>query len=391
MKETSYIELNKSAYEKNVKYLKKRIGDAKFVSVVKGNAYGHGLRHFIPMAESCGIDYFAVFDAQEAAVALEVKRPESELMIIGMIDNEDLYWAILNDISFFVFEMDRLEHAIKSAKKVNKPAMIHIELETGLNRTGFELNELEQVINLIQKNTKYIHVEGVCTHFAGAESVANYLRIHEQIDRFLEISTWLNTKFTPRYRHTAGSAAALTYPHTIMDMVRFGIAQYGFWPSKETRMYNLLSDDTTFTHDPLHRVLSWKSRIMNIKPVKPGQFISYGNSYLATKEMKIAAIPVGYSHGYSRLLSNQGHVLIHGRKADVIGVVNMNMFLVNVTNIPEAKKGDQVTLIGTHGKQNITVACFAELSNHVNYELLTRLPNDIPRITIKHENTVRKK
>lgn len=382
MKHTSFIELNFKALKRNINYLKKRIGENTiFVSVIKGNAYGHGIEEFLPLVEKCSVDYFAVFDAYEAIKALQVKKPETKLMIMGMIDNEDLKWAIENDISFYVFELDRLQHAIKSAKKLNKPATIHIELETGFNRTGFEKEELEKVVQLIHNNKEYIEIEGLCTHYAGAESVANYRRIISQLKRFNENSQWLATKnIKAKYHHTAGSAAALTYPETIMDMVRFGIAQYGFWPSKETKIYNLLADDTTFTVNPLHRVITWKSKIMSVKHIKRGEFVNYGNLYLASKDMKVASIPVGYSHGFNRNLSNLGHVLIKGRKAQVIGFVNMNMFLVNVSHIRNIKKGDEVVLIGTQGKQSISVASFSELSNYLNYELLTSLPSDIPKI-----------
>lgn len=385
MKNTSYIELSKTALRKNIEYLNQRIGDdTKFCSVIKGNAYGHGVEHFMKMVENCGIDYFAVFDASEAEKALNVKEDESHIMIMGMIENSELEWAIEHDISFYVFEFDRLNHAIQSAKKLEKKAKIHIELETGLNRTGFEKNTLGTLVDIIHDNMDYLEIEGICTHYAGAESVANYVRIQEQIEQFNKTIEWFSISgINPNYRHTACSAAALTYPETKMDMVRFGIAHYGFWPSRETKMYNLLSDDTTFTSDPLHRILSWKSTVMSIKRIPKGKFINYGTSYLTIHDKIVAGIPVGYYHGYSRKLSNQGHVLIHGRKAPVLGLINMNMMLVDVSNIPQVKKGDEVVLIGTQQEQQITVASFLELSKYINYEFLTRLPTEIPRFVVE--------
>jgi len=167
-----------------------------------------------------------------------------------------------------------------------------------------------------------------------------------------------------------------------MDMVRFGVAQYGIWPSMETKMNNLLSEEAKFIRDPLKTVLSWKSQVMSIKTVSRGNFVNYGNSFLTTKNMKLATIPVGYHHGYSRTLSNSGHVLIRGKKADVVGMVNMNMFMVNVTHIPAVKNGDEVVLIGKQGDFSISVSSFAELTNMMNYELLSRLPYQIPRIVV---------
>ncbi|MEF3694420.1 MAG: alanine racemase C-terminal domain-containing protein, partial [Candidatus Cloacimonadota bacterium] len=168
-------------------------------------------------------------------------------------------------------------------------------------------------------------------------------------------------------------------PNTTMDMVRFGIAQYGIWPSMETKMHNLLSEDSRFLRDPLKPVLSWKTRVMSVKSVLPGNFVNYGNAYLATGKMRLATIPVGYHHGYSRSLSNTGHVLIKGRKADVVGMVNMNMFIVDVTRVPNVQVGDEVVLIGKQGDLSISVASFSELTKMVNYELLARLPYQIPR------------
>ncbi len=378
----SRIELSRQALAKNIRYLRKRVGaDTRFVSVIKGNAYGHGINIFVPLAESCGIRHFAVFDAYEASRVLPVKQPDTDLTVMGMIDNGDLEWAVEHGISFYVFENERLERAVAAARKVGRPARIHLELETGLNRTGYKDEALDRAVELIRLNGDTLELEGICTHYAGAESVANYLRVREQIDTFKRLVAELESRgIRARYRHTACSAAALNYPETIMDMVRIGIAHYGFWPTQETKMYNCLSGDNHFTQDPLHPVLSWKSRVMSTTRVPAGRFVGYGTSYMTTRDELLAAIPVGYSHGYSRSLSNLGTVLIRGRKAPVVGMVNMNMLLVKINHVPGVEKGDEVVLIGRQGKQNITVASFADLSRHVNYELLTRLPQDIPRV-----------
>ncbi len=382
---TSVIELKKSALKQNLSYIRKRIGKGtQLVSVVKGNAYGHGIETFVPLAEECGADYFAVSDAWEAERVNAVKKPSSRLMIMSMIDNEDLAWAIENAISFFVFDFERLEETVKSAKKTNKKANIHLEFETGFHRNGFEEDDLEKLADFILRNQEHIIVEGVCTHYAGAESITNFVRVNNQKDLFHKMSAFFENKgISPDFYHTASSAATLTYPDTIMDMVRVGIAMYGFWPSYETRMYNLLSDDNKFTKDPLRRVIRWKSQIMNIKQVKAGEFVGYGTSYMSHKNEKLAIIPVGYAHGFSRSLSNLGHVLIRNRKAPVVGTVNMNMVTVDVTNIPYVRKGDEVVFIGKQGKHYITVASFSEMSNYVNYELLTRLPENLPRVIVK--------
>ena len=384
---TSYIELDFKALKKNIHYLKREIGkEVKLVSVIKGNAYGHGIQHFIPLAEACGVNYFAVSDSYEAEVAYKVLSDNSELMIMGMIENEELEWIIKNGISFYIFDIDRLKNAIRVAKSLNQKAKIHLELETGMNRTGLENKDLEKAIEIIKENQMHIFFEGLCTHFAGAESIANYVRIHEQYDNFKATYRYLLGKnLEAKYNHTASSASTLLYPHTRMDLVRIGIAQYGFWPSNETKMYKLYDGNIKKTfRDPLKQVLQWKTKVMSTKTVKPAKFISYGNSFLTTKKTKIATIPIGYFHGYRRSLSNNGFVLIHGKKAPVIGMVNMNMFIVDVTSIPNVTKGDEVVLIGKQGKHKISVASFSELTNFINYELLTRLPAEIPRFVINN-------
>lgn len=385
MKPPSLIELKTSALDNNIKYLKKRIGrNVKLVSVIKGNAYGHGIREFLPMAEQCGVDYFAVFDSSEAEIAFDVKNEKSELMIMGMIDNSDLKWAVKNDISFFVFENSRLKQGIKDAKRLKKKAKIHMEVETDLHRSGLGKGELNKAIRLINQNKEHILIEGVCTHLAGAESIANYVRINHQLKRFQEIKTFLEKEnIVPNYYHTACSAASLVYPEARMDMVRIGIAQYGFWPSEEVRMHAIMSKNIDFKTRPLKRVLKWRSQIMSIDTVEAGEFISYGNYFQATKKSKIATVPVGYAHGYRRSLSNLGYVLVKGKKAPIVGMVNMSVMIIDITSIPLVNKGDTVVLIGKQGKYEITVSSFSELSNLVNYELLTRLPEKIPRIVRK--------
>jgi len=384
MLHSSWIELDRAALNKNIRYLRKRIGEkAVFVSVIKGNAYGHGIEEFIPLAEAAGVKNFAVYDAFEASRAQKVIAPDIHLIIMGMLDEDQMNWAIAGDIAFFVFTEERLAAAIAEARKQKKKALVHLELETGMNRTGLDEAELPRIIQLIKKNSRYLQIEGICTHFAGAESIANYHRIQQQYQQFEKLKKLLRREgIKPQYYHSACSAAALIYKHTIMDLVRFGIAQYGFWPSMETKMNNLLSAESKFTRDPLKAILSWKSRVMSVKTVDKGNFINYGNAFLSTKNMRLATVPIGYHHGYSRTLGNSGHVLIHGRRADVVGMVNMNMFMVNVTTIPGVKVGDEVVLIGRQGDLNISVASFAELTKMVNYELLSRLPYQIPRIVV---------
>ena len=382
MLHTSYIELSKKALNANIRHLRTYLKPTtRFSMVVKANAYGHGIEDILPLIEACGLDHFSVFSAAEAMRVQKVKKEECDLMIMGWIDADQMAWAIEHDVSFYVFTLDRLKAACKTASMMQKPARIHLEVETGMHRTGFCEDELPAVVELLNAHHGAIEIEGICTHFAGAETILNYNRIQQQIKTFNAICSWFRTQdIQPKYRHTACSAALLNYPETAMDMVRIGISSYGFWPSNETRMNHLLKQDSP--EDPLKRVLTWKSVIMSVKMVDEGQYISYGTSYLTNRPTRIATVPVGYGYGFSRNLSNLGHLLIHGKRVTVIGSVNMNMMIVDVTDLDHVREGDEVVLIGTQGKLTITVSSFSDMNNSMNYELLTRLPDHIPRCVV---------
>jgi len=382
---TSEIELDQAALANNLTYIRKIIGnDVRLSSVVKGNAYGHGIFEFVPMAETLGVDHFSVFSADEALEVTNISMQRSQVMIMGFVDNAELEWAVLNEVEFFVFELDRLEKAIEMARKVGKKARIHLEFETGLNRTGFNKADLVRAVDFLKKNLDYFELMGDCTHYAGAESIANYVRVKNQIKKFNKMDKWLrSTGLEPLLKHTACSAAAISYPKSRMEMVRIGILQYGFWPSKETFIDCI--KHVSSREDPLRRVMKWKSKVMDVKEVNTGEFIGYGTTFMASENMKIATVPVGYSHGYARSLSNQGRVLIRGKRLAVVGIVNMNLLIVDVSECPGAEKGDEVVLIGDQGDNSISVSSFGELSDQLNYELLTRLPRNIPRTVIANE------
>ncbi|MEP2771863.1 MAG: alanine racemase [Fulvivirga sp.] len=385
MGSTSKIYLSKEALKTNFEFLRSRIEpEVKLSAVVKGNAYGHGIEEYIPLAESVGFDHFSVFSSDEAKRVKKASTQNSPVLIMGEIAEEDMEWVIQEDVHFFVFEIERVKEALVHAKEYNKKAKIHIEFETGFNRTGFNAKELVPLVELLKSNREFIDVEGVCTHYAGAESVANHVRVQKQIKTFKKLHQWLiGQGITPKMRHTACSAATMSYPKTRMDMVRVGILQYGFWPSREVFIdYLAKARNHKDKQDPLRRVISWKSTVMSVKHVKTGEFIGYGTSFLAQQNMKVAAVPVGYAHGYSRELSNQGRVLINGRRVGVIGIVNMNMLMMDITDVPNVNVGDDVILIGVDSGVEITVSAFGELSNQLNYELLTRLPMNIPRYLV---------
>jgi alanine racemase len=383
MLHTTYIELSAKALQNNIAYMRDQLSNgARYSMVIKGNAYGHGIETIIPVAERFGVDHFSVFSAAEARRAHKVASEGTGIMILGWIDKDQLEWAIQHNISFYVFTFDRLSAACRAARKLKKRARIHLELETGMHRTGFSEKEMEKMFRYVRRYNDQFSIEGICTHYAGAESINNYTRIRKQIASFNEnVRAARSEGIVPRYRHTACSAAVLRYPETVMDLVRVGIANYGFWPSDELRMNHFIDSEKkgVAPSDPLKRVLSWKSTVMSVNHVGAGEYISYGTTYLTNRETTIATVPVGYGYGYTRTLSNMGHVLLHGKRVRVVGTVNMNMLVIDVTDVKRPRIGDEVVLIGSQGDLNISVSSFGDMTNSLNYELLARLPSHIPR------------
>ncbi len=384
VRHSSRIELSQSALKQNLTFIRKKIGpDAIFSSVVKANAFGHGIETFVPMAEKAGVRHFSVASSYEAWEVSEACANDSTIMIMGILYDDDLEWVISNEVEFFVFDIPRLKKAKQVAEKLDKKAIIHLEVETGGNRTGLDESELKTALSYIKRHSDYLQFEGFCTHFAGIESLSNQFRIQKQKDKFHELYKVVEDEgLSPNLKHTACSAAALAFPETVMDLVRVGTAHYGMWPSPD--IYNLHLQQTGKSRDaPLKRVLSWKTDIMHIKEVKKDEFVGYGTSFQAPQEMTIAVLPLGYSNGYPRALSNRGEVLIRGKKAPVVGLINMNVFMVDVSHIGEAKVGDEAVLIGRQSNHVISIRSFSEFTNAINNELVSRLPQAIPRYAVK--------
>lgn len=382
MFESSVLEISRSALEANLRFLRQRVGrDVRFCSVVKGNAYGHGIAEFTELAMNNGIDFFGVYSAAEAYELVRNTNRKPAIYIMGMVEDEAVDWAVHQEIEMCVFDMARLEKIDQQAKKNSLKAKVHLEIETGMNRTGFAEKELTQLSNWLRRRKESIEVVGACTHFSGAECLANDFRIRTQIARYQSaVNTLKEHGIEPRYTHSACSAAVMNYPETISNMVRVGIMQYGYWPNDET--FIRFNGNREKNSRVLKRLIRWKSKVMNVKPVRKGEFIGYGTTYLAYRDMTVAIVPVGYAHGYARSLSNAGKVLIRGMEAPVAGNVNMNLISVDVTHIPGVEKGDEVVLIGKQKNKAVSVVSFSELSHQLNYELLTRLPDDIPRIFV---------
>jgi alanine racemase len=384
VRHSSRIELSQSGLKKNINFLKKKIGkNVRYSAVVKANAYGHGIPQMVKMLERCGVDHFSTASAYEAEEVLENASPESDIMIMGILYDQDIEWAVANEIEFYVFNYSRLALVVEVAQRLNKVAKIHLEVETGTNRTGMAEEEFGKSLTYLKRKKGYLQFQGICTHLGGAESRSNQFRVDQQIARYKKyLSEVKKRKMEPKYRHIACSAAVLAMPDTHYDLVRVGVATYGFWPSPDI-YYQHLQEIGKQKDTPMNRIISWKTDVMDIKHVPKGDFIGYGTAYQALHDMKVAVIPVGYSNGYPRGQSNNGYVLIRGKKAPITGLINMNLFMVDVTDLPNVAVGDEVVLLGKQKNNTIRVSSFTNYTQLLNNEMLSRLPTAIPRRIVK--------
>lgn len=375
---SSWIEIDKEALQHNLRALSHHIGDSILCQVVKGNAYGHGVDPIVPLAEEVGVRHFAAFSAQGAYEAWRQSDGQSRIQIMGQVGREALAWIIGSDIEPWVATEVDLAEMRQEAHRQEKLLRVHVELETGMHRTGLEEEQAFDAIASIVDD-EYLHLEGVCSHLAGAEDSRNQQRIDDQKQRYHAFLDRLHDHgIDPGLRHLASSAASLLDPDCHLDLCRIGIASYGHWPTYEVEQRVAMANGGT-TPFELQRVLSWHSKVIAVREVPHGHYVGYGQSYEAEGDQRIAVVPVGYSDGFSRALGNTGHVLINGQRCTILGNVNMNMLTVHATHIPEIDPGDPVALIGTQGERRISISSFAESTNMVNYELMSRLADSIPR------------
>jgi len=384
VRHSSRIELSQAAMRTNLAFVRERVGAHPVLSVVvKANAYGHGIAQTVRMAEACGIRHFSVASSHEAREVLDSRRAASRVMIMGILYDRDLPWVVENDVEFFVFDLARLRHAAEVAREVGRPARIHLEIETGGNRTGLDRADLPDALKILRSHREHLVFVGVCTHLAGTETLANRFRIVRQLSVFEEVSAKLRQRRTrPEMFHVASSAAALSMPEIAHDLVRIGVVTYGLWPSPDVHNLHLMRVGKV-RDNPLHRVLTWKTDVMHLKHVRQDEFVGYGTAYQAARDMTLAVIPIGYGNGYPREMSNKGHVLIRGKKARIVGLVNMNMFTVDVSTIPDVEIGDEVVLVGRQRSNVITLRSFSEFSSALNTEFVCRLPLSIPREVVR--------
>ena len=371
-----WAEVDLDAIWENMVHMKENIAEnTKILAVIKTDGYGHGGVPIAKMLEQLDFMFgYAAATYEEAHVLREagVKKP---ILILGYTFPYCYEELIREEIRPAVYRRDTVEELVAAAAKVGKKAKVHIKVDTGMGRIGITPDEegLEFVRFLIEHPE--LEVEGIFTHFAKSDE-ADKTSANHQLELFQNFIDKIQTELgiTIPVKHCSNSAAILEMPQANMDMVRAGITTYGLYPSEE------VSKDIV----PLRAAMSLYSHIVYCKTIHAGQSVSYGGLFTAQKDTRVATIPVGYGDGYPRSLSGRGYVLIHGKRAPILGRVCMDQFMVDISEIPEAMDGDKVTLLGMDGTERITAEELGELSGRFNYEFVCDLGKRIPRVYIQH-------
>lgn len=374
----TWVEISRSAIRQNIRAFKKHLGKkVRLMTVVKSNAYGHGLVEFALEAQKSGTDWFGV-DSLDEALQLRQAKIRLPVVVLGYTAPERFIQAAKADISLTVYSMTAV-HTLRNWKNRGSRLRVHLEIETGITRQGLEGKELLVLADALRKLT-CVEIEGAFTHFANIEDTTDTAYADQQLRRFHQAMKLLEgIGIEPPVRHTACSAAAILFPQTYFTVARVGISSYGFWPSKETQAVAVRSQ----TRLPLRRVLSWKTRIAQVKQVPVGTPISYGLTEKVQRSSKVAVIPIGYWDGFDRGLSRVGHVLVRGRRCKVLGRVCMNMCMVDVTDVPGVKEADEVVLIGRQRGEEILAEDLAAAISTIQYEIVARINPFIPRRLVR--------
>lgn len=371
----SYIELSRKNTVANIKALRSLMPSGmKLAFPVKGNAYGHGQKELVQIAEK-HVDYFLVNSIEELRVLRSVSKKPT--FLFGYISPSDMSEAVRLGCIVGIFSLTEARALHKVTQKIGKKQEVHIACDALLGREGFLENELASALDAIKKLTS-LRVTGMYAHFANIEDTNNFTHASKQIalfDRMKDIAK--SCGYTNIVTHISATSGLLAYEQGATEnmIVRTGIGVYGIWPSEHL----LFAYGKKLKIEP---ILSWKTHIAQVKILPAGSTIGYGLSYMTKKRTKIALIPQGYSDGYPRALSNKGTVLIGGKRCRVLGRVAMNMFVVDVSKVVGTKEGDEVVLLGRQGKQVITAEEFAELAGTINYEATTRISSLLPRIVL---------
>lgn len=371
------IDLDAAAH--NMRQIRKHVGpDVKIAAVVKANAYGHGSVELAKTFAENGADCFAVSSLDEAVELRRYAHIDKEIFILGHTDARRTEELLTYDIEPAVFNLKNAEFFSQEAQRLGKTLRVHIAVDTGMSRVGFQVNEFSVSEIKAIAALPNIEIRGMFTHFAVSD-IKDKTFTREQYGHF----RWMCKRMEEEgihiaLRHCCNSAAALELPEYYCDMVRPGIIMYGCEPSP----------DVDINPYDLRPVMSLRCCIAHVKLIDAGATVSYGRHYTAPSRRKIATLPVGYADGYSRILSGKVDVLYHGHRVPQVGAICMDQCMIDVSGEANVHAGDEVVLFGRQGDSFIPIEEIAAACGTINYEIMCNISRRVPRVYMKNGKVV---
>lgn len=366
-KSRTYVKVNLDNIIHNFKVLKNKASNAKFMAVVKADAYGHGAVNVVKTLEDEGCEYFAVATVDEG-IELRNEGIKGNIVVLGYGDTKSHIECVEKDITIAISDLKNVFNLNTVAKEYNKIAKIHVKIDTGMSRYGFDYRNAWESILEVSK-LENIFIEGIYTHFAVADEVGNEYT-EKQFNNFIYGVEELEKHgiYIP-IKHCANSATTLLHENMHLDMVRCGIALYGEYPSKEVpRELDLKPAMEVYT------------KVTRIRTIEKGVSISYGCTFVTDEEKTVATLCIGYADGFSRGLSNLGFVYINGHKCKILGRICMDSCMVDISGIKDVYLEDDVEILG----ENITAEALGSQLNTINYEILCMFAKRVNRIYYKN-------
>ena len=356
----TWVDINLNAYRNNLQKVREKVGpQVKILALLKANAYGHGAEGLGLFAQKNNLCQFFGVASVEEGIALRKSGITLPILVLGSLYPFEVFeYAIKYDLSVAIASLEAAEAVKQAARKVGKKARCHVKQDSGMGRIGTRRGKVIDIIKALQQD-EWTELEGLFTHLSSVDTDPIYT--DEQVGYFRDTVTQVRLlKIPVQLCHVAASPAIELRPDIYCDMVRAGHCSFGM-------------------EDGYEPILTWKSRIVFLKDVAKGASISYNRSFIADKPMKVATIAVGYGDGYLRSLSHKAEVLIQGHRCRVLGNITMDMCMVDVTDVPQARVGDEVVLIGTQGTETIFANELAQKAGTIDYEITTLITARVPR------------
>lgn len=367
-------EVSAPALRHNLQLARKLAAPAEVMAVVKANAYGHGAVQVARVLEDEGVAMLGVALVEEG-VELRSAGVKAPILVMGGSYEGGYPLMVEHGLTPTLFRREHIHGLIAAAQRTGKAATAHLKLDTGMGRLGVQPQELPEFLTLLRGARGAIELDGFLSHFANADVQSSGLT-GQQVQRFRDgLSQVRDAGFNPRFRHLSNSAGLLSLAELSdgldVNLVRPGLLLYGLVPEP------WLGGGI----EPL-RVVAWKTGVMHLKRVAEGTAVSYGGTWVARRPSVIATLPIGYADGFSRVYSGKASVLVHGRRAPVVGRVTMDMCMIDVTELADVKVGDEVVILGTQGEQRIDAEELAQLGQTLHYEVLCSLGARVPRLLV---------